>query len=252
MKTKPEQRSKEALSRRPPSTDYEVGYGKPSVARQFAAGQSGNPRGRPKGSKNRPKLPGPREERLKTIILEEAYRTIRVSDAKGTVSIPMAQAVIRSLAVNAAKGNQRAQRLFAELLTSVESSNRRQHDEWLQVAIEYKTGWEQELERRKAHNIVAPDPIPHPDDIVINPRTGHVEIKGPMTKEEKQAWDELRERKAKYDQSIVELEALLREQPDFPHRQQVLEDIKQDRRMSALIASAIPDRAGIDLDVDLA
>ncbi len=198
--------------------------------RRFAPGQSGNPRGRPRGSKNWPKLPGPREERLKTIILEEAYRTISVSDAKGTVSIPMAQAVIRSLAVNAAKGNQRAQRLFAELLTSVESANRRQHDEWLQVAIDYKLGWERELERRKAHNIVAPDPIPHPDDILIDPRTGHVEIRGPMTKEEKQEFDELRERKAKYDQSIVELEALLREEPDAPYRHLVLDDIEHDRR----------------------
>jgi len=87
-----------------------------------------NPRGRPKGSKNRTKLPGLHEERLKTIILEEAYRTISVNDAKGPVSIPMAQAVIRSLAVNAAKGNQRAQRLFAELLASVETSNKRLHD----------------------------------------------------------------------------------------------------------------------------
>ena len=29
-----------------------VGYGRPPVNRQFKPGQSGNPRGRPKGSKN--------------------------------------------------------------------------------------------------------------------------------------------------------------------------------------------------------
>jgi hypothetical protein len=153
----------------------------------------------------------------------------------------MAQAVIRSVTVYAVKGNQRAQRLFAELLTSVESSNRRQHDEWLQIAIEYKIGWEQELERREANNIVAPDPIPHPDDIVIDPRTGRVEIRGPMTKEEKQEFDKLRERKTKYDQAIVKLEALLREEPDAPYRHLVLDDIEHYRRMSALIAGAIPD-----------
>ncbi len=34
------------------SADYDVGYGKPPKATQFKKGQSGNPKGRPKGSKN--------------------------------------------------------------------------------------------------------------------------------------------------------------------------------------------------------
>ena len=63
--------------------------------------------------------------------------------------VPMAQAIVRSLAVNAVKGNQRAQRLFTELLTATERDNKRLHDEWLQTAIEYKVEWEKELERRK-------------------------------------------------------------------------------------------------------
>jgi len=32
--------------------DYEVGYGKPPMRTQFKPGQSGNPKGRPRGSKN--------------------------------------------------------------------------------------------------------------------------------------------------------------------------------------------------------
>jgi hypothetical protein len=53
---------RKALSRRP--GDYEVGYAKPPVKTRFAPGQSGNPRGRPKGSKNRKGLPSLNEERL--------------------------------------------------------------------------------------------------------------------------------------------------------------------------------------------
>ena len=43
-----------------PTSDYEVGYGKPPPKHQFKKGQSGNPKGRPKGSRS-----------LDTIIMEK-------------------------------------------------------------------------------------------------------------------------------------------------------------------------------------
>jgi hypothetical protein len=233
--------AKKALSRRPISSDYEVGYRKPPVATQFAPGKSGNPRGRPKGSKNRKKLPALHEERLKDIILEEAYRTISVNDANGPVTIPMAQAVIRSLAVNAAKGNQRAQRLFAELLASVEGANRRLHDEWLETAINYKVEWERELERRNALGINAPEPVPHPNDIIVDMKTGLVQIKGPMTAEEKVVWDRARKRKEECDRTIAELEHLLEQKPDHPRRDAIANEIEVEKGMRAIISRAIPD-----------
>ncbi len=58
-----------------------------------------------------------------------------------------------------------------------------------------------------------PDPIPHPDDIVIDVNTGTVEIRGPMTREEKIKWDRARENKAEIDAYIEELEAMIRKRP---------------------------------------
>jgi hypothetical protein len=233
-----EPRQKKALAVRPASPHYEVGYGRPPVETRFKPGQSGNPRGRPKGSKNRPRPPALNEERLKAIVIDEAYRMVAVNDVKGPVAIPMAQAVIRSLAVNAAKGNQRAQRLFTELLASVETAHKRLHDEWLQTAIEYKVDWDRELERRARLGITAPDPVPHPDDIVINMRTGSVEVKGPMTKEEKVIWDRFRERKKDCDEEIQFLTEMLEKDPA---NRFIQEDLAQERRIRAIICKAIPD-----------
>ena len=167
-------------------SDYEVGYARPPDAARFKPGQSGNPKGRPKGSRNQP--PAMNEERLKDIVMAEACRGNKVNDGDRQVAIPMAQAVIRSMALDAATGQHRSQRLFAEIVHRTETSRKVLQDEWLKTAIEYKFEWEQKLDKRQRLGIVAPDPIPHPDDITIDMMTGKVIVKGPFTPEEHADW----------------------------------------------------------------
>ena len=161
---------------------YEIGFAKPPVTTRFKPGTSGNPNGRPKGSKNA--MPSLAEERIKKLIMEEAYRTIPILEKGRRVSIPMITAVLRAVATNAAKGNNRAAILFTTLVSKTESENKKLASEAFVSALDYKELWTKELKRRTRLGISLPDPVPHPDDIVIDARKMEIRIAGPMTKDD--------------------------------------------------------------------
>src|SRR5215204_603382 len=69
----------------PPSSKYEVGYGKPPAETRFKPGESGNPRGGPKGSRNR--SPYPRQDDLRSIFRQEANRLVPINEGGKTVTI---------------------------------------------------------------------------------------------------------------------------------------------------------------------
>jgi Family of unknown function (DUF5681) len=177
------------------------------------------------------------EERMKSILIEEAYRAIKVRDGSREVTIPMIRAVVRSMALAAVKGQARSQRMFTALLQATEKERKTEHDLTLETAIEYKTQWEDELERRTALGIVGRDPIPHPDDVVINVKTGEVHITGPVTKQEKVKWDRLRNRKHECLVGICELKEL---QKEMPNDKFIQSEIEFEQRIYEMISKVIP------------
>jgi hypothetical protein len=151
----------------------------------------------------------------------------------------MAQAIIRALAVNAARGQLRSQQIFAKLLSDVESANKALNDQWLETAIEYKINWERELKRRATLGMEGPEPLPHPDDVIIDVRTGKVNVKGPMTKEEKVEWDRAYARVEECDREIAEMTASLKLRKNKRYRQLIEDDIAQEKRIRQIIVDAV-------------
>ena len=85
------------------SNDYHVGYGKPPKESQFKKGQSGNPRGRRKGSKN--------SGTLLLIMLDEI---ILVEEGGQSKAITKRAAIYMQVVNKAVKGDIRAIRFVSE------------------------------------------------------------------------------------------------------------------------------------------
>lgn len=181
---------------------YEVGYGRPPTATRFRPGQSGNPKGRPKGSRNA-KTGEVDAMRLKSLIMEEAYRVIQVRDGGKTRAMSILQASLRSLGMQSAQGKQGAMCKLFELVGAVEREQEINREQTFKVILEYKRGAEKEILEARRLGRDAPDILPHPDDLIIDPYAGTVTLKGPMTPEEKAYFDHVRYLKSGYEEDLA-------------------------------------------------
>lgn len=87
------------------SREYEVGYKKPPKASQFKPGRSGNPKGRPKGTRN-----------LATDLQEELAAKILVQEGDRQVKMSKQQALVKTLFAKALKGDIRSINTFLRLI----------------------------------------------------------------------------------------------------------------------------------------
>jgi hypothetical protein len=82
-------------------SDYTVGYGKPPHHARFHQGQSGNPRGRPKGSRN-----------LSTLMAKALNEPVVISENGKRKRITKREAVLKQLVNKAASGDAKAIQLL--------------------------------------------------------------------------------------------------------------------------------------------
>jgi hypothetical protein len=169
---------------------YKVGYAKPPEDSRFKKGRSGNPNGRPRKAKDKKQKWDPVLRPTDGLILEEAYRPVTIREGDRMIELPAIQASTRALAISAMKGSRLAQKQLSEIVRSIEARRNTEHLETLEAVIEYKQQWTAELQRRERLGIIAPDPVPHPNDIFIDLISGNIEVDGPMNDKQKAFWDE--------------------------------------------------------------
>ena len=90
--------------------DYEVGYGKPPVHTRFQKGQSGNPKGRPRGSKN-----------LSSLLNDALNGWVIVVENGRRKKITKREAIITQLVNKSAAADLKATQIVLALLQEVEA-----------------------------------------------------------------------------------------------------------------------------------
>lgn len=170
----------------PDPQDYEVGYKKPPKHTQFKKGKSGNPTGRPEGSKNKPKGA---EALIRELILKEGLSEVELVINGQKERLSVVQGILKQNNVKALKGNTAATRLSLQLLKEAEKEENEQQckQEADKLALaeraqRLKSFWTEEIKYCREHGLPIELPIPHPDHIQIDPQTLEVTIKC-MTKE---------------------------------------------------------------------
>lgn len=194
-----------------------VGYGNPPAHTQFVKGRSGNPKGRPRGSKNKPvEMQG---GMFRELFLREGMRKLPGQQADG---VTMMEAAIRRTFADAIRGAARPQELILRQMAQISLADEALEAEYTKTMIEAKVFGEEELARRAERGLTdEPELVPHPDDINIDFQTGDVQVRGLQSKQEREFYAKLRDRAKMLRDGLRALVEMIVAEPSAKRRKEL-------------------------------
>ena len=108
--------------------------------------------------------------------------------------------------------------------------------------LRYKQKWKAELTRRERLCIEEPDPIPHPDDVHIDMRTGKVSLEGPADEHEKHLMETAIARRDEAQEEVTYFAEHYRRAKSEERKTRYLEDWHWEQRMFDILNDAVKGR----------
>lgn len=174
----------------PRDGDDEVGYGKPPKRTRFRAGQSGNPKGRPKNAFGKHHLPDVILRKAREIFIEEGDLPVKMRPTPGKPyekpsTFSAYRLAVRAAHASALKGSALAQKTVIQCRLALEAEiAKTMSDAFTHAAVHKDTCL---LERQRCRNLGLPEPkfLPDPDDIILDWNSLTLTIDGPATVEQR-------------------------------------------------------------------
>jgi hypothetical protein len=155
-----------------------VGYKTPPQETRFKKGQSGNPKGRPKRADGALR-PSPETTAL---TIREAERKVTIREGAETRLVSAIEAAMLAQFKAAAGGNAYAQKHLIERYLRAKAEKQREIDEEVAFWEFYVAFYREAIAEASRKGEPPPSPLPHPDDVVIDPDKG-VRFIGPFDEE---------------------------------------------------------------------
>lgn len=155
---------------------YGTGYKRPPEQNRFKKGQSGNPKGRPKSSA----AASPDSLSANALALRESGRLIKVREGDEVRELSAIEAVFRAQYASALKGSPYSLRSSIDRYDRAERERRQQIADEIELWKQYVELKRWEIADAESKGDPAPEPLPHPDDVVLDREKG-VRFSGPFT-----------------------------------------------------------------------
>lgn len=174
---------------------------------------------------------------LERALLAEGRRRVTVRDGGEPVEMSVNEIIARKTAETAAKGSPHAQRIWLNATAEAVARENAIKEEDAAFWRAYQRHYRSEIAQARKKGEPAPEPVPHPDDIVIDDKN-NISIDGPVTDAEAQVYAHI----AKQREAFMRLHVLDERRAEGADEGPAKETLTSAFLMSTMANSVLPQR----------